>query len=197
MNIFKFLIIILLSLAAVLITQTSANARCSIDTLKNVCTICEERALNSLSLDSACPVCPEVTCPKASQACIRLNSFEPFLSSNYTLTGMIWQDVQDDVLFKLNIAKNENTSSTFNYEVRYDNFRIALQNGMGLLLYDIVSFSLPVSYGEGLLSYNCIGAIDNTSIFQGVCSTIANDGAGNPRPYSWTFTAIPNSNPLQ
>ena len=174
----------------------STKAKCSIRTLKNVCNICEERALEKLSIDSACPVCPEVNCPAQSHACIQQNSFEPFLKQNYTLIAMIWQD-QDDVLFKLNITKNTLDPRVFNYEVRYRNMHPVIRNSRGFLTYDIVNFNLPMEIGERFYSFNCNGGIDLNSTLNGSCSTIAPDNKGTPTLYSFEFVALPTRTGIQ
>ncbi len=190
---YLILIIILLTTESL---YMSSFARCSIDTLKNVCDVCEERALSKLNTDSICPACPEVNCPQPSQACIKLNSFENFLSSNYTLNAMIWSG-QPDEIYKLSISKSTDFNGAFNYDVRYKNFRTAAAGNTGFLLYDIVNFNLPLQLGDKLYSYNCIGGIDNTSSLKGVCSTIAQDDFGTVNVYSFPFTALPSSSPLQ
>lgn len=173
-----------------------ASSHCSIRTLKNVCEICEEHALEKLQADSIKTQCPEITCPEPSLACVRTDSFDPFLRSSYTLTAMVWQDLPD-VIFKLSISKNNIVPNTFNYDVRYENFRMALKDSIGFLVYDIVNFNLPLNDGEKTYSYNCIGNIDNNSFLKGVCSTVISDEEGNGKTYGWSFTAAPSSNPLQ
>ena len=161
-----------------------AKGNCSIRTLRNVCEICEERAVSK-----------EVSCPQASLACIQADSFHPFLKANYTLSGMLGEE---EAIFKLNITRDLEFPIRFNYEVRYQNFRTALQNGRGFLIYDIVNFNLPVVVDQNLYSYNCIGVIDNTSNINGVCSTLApGTGIDDLELYSWGFTALPNTSPLQ
>ena len=81
------LTIILLVLA--FIFPYSASSHCSIRTLKNVCDICEERAIEKLQTDSIPAQCPEVMCPETSLACVKPDSFNPFLRTSYTLTAMI------------------------------------------------------------------------------------------------------------
>ncbi|OGI18511.1 MAG: hypothetical protein A3B68_07135 [Candidatus Melainabacteria bacterium RIFCSPHIGHO2_02_FULL_34_12] len=190
-KLFCFYISIFISL----VFPLSVNARCSIEALKNVCNICAERAESKLTTDSTCPVCPEINCPSPSLACIKLDSFQPFLKSSYTITS---NDQNLNFLFKLNIVKNDNNKNLFLYDVRYRNFRTITQNNFGYLLYDIVNFNLPIEYDDYLYSYNCTGAIDNTSVIKGTCSTIANDNAETGiQTYSWQFTAIPSDTPLQ
>ena len=188
------LTIILLVLA--FIFPYSASSHCSIRTLKNVCDICEERAIEKLQADSVPAQCPEVMCPEPSLACVKPNSFEPFLRTNYTLIAMIWQDLPD-VIFKLNISRNNLTSNSFNYDVRYENFRMALKESTGFLFYDIVNFNLPFNDGDKTYLYNCIGSINRSSILEGVCSTVTIDDQGNGKTYGWSFTAVPNESPLQ
>ena len=57
------------------------QANCSIRTLKNVCDICEERALKkaNLNVDSANQNQPEVNCPTSSFSCIQQDTFIPLL----------------------------------------------------------------------------------------------------------------------
>lgn len=75
MNAFKLLTyLIIIFITTVSFTQcASAKSRCKIETLRNVCQICEERALSKLDTDS---VCPEVKCPEVSKNCTELNSFD-------------------------------------------------------------------------------------------------------------------------
>ena len=190
------LIVVFLLLAESIFS--SAIARCSIDTLRNVCNICEERALSKTELktDSACPACPEVNCPQVSQACIQVDSFTNFLASSYTVNAMIW-DGEPDVTYKLNVSKNSEVIGSFKYDLRYNNFRTAVADSTGFIFYDIVNFNLPLDILGQTYSYNCIGTIDNTSQIKGLCSTIADDGEGKTTSYSFLFTAIPNSNPIQ
>lgn len=197
MNKFKLhLALIILSLLLLESTFSSALARCSIDTLRNVCSVCEERALDKLSTDSVCPICPEVNCPQVSHACIKPNSFENFLNSSYTLNAMIW-DGEPDMVFKLNISKEDDFTGTFKYDVRYRNFRTAVTGSIGFLLYDVVNFNLPLELGDKVHSYSCIGGIDNSSVIKGLCSTIAQDDTGTTKSYRFSFTALPNLSPLQ
>lgn len=192
----KLLLILTLVLLA---TSTSVYAACSTKTLRNVCNICEERALSNLDTDSVCPktICPEVSCPSISKACVRTDSFQHLLLPNYTLTAMLLSQDTNDLTYKLSISKDANISGIFNYDVRYLNFRTALENSVGFILYDVVNFNLPITQKDKVLSYNCIGGIDNISNINGICSTIAPNEAGNAQLYNFKFTAIPASNPLQ
>ncbi|MBI3590779.1 MAG: hypothetical protein HY094_05300 [Candidatus Melainabacteria bacterium] len=198
MNKIKLIAFLFLALSAVFTTVRGASATCSIRTLKNVCDVCEERGLkkSGLSTDSLPAEYPKVNCPEASLACIRTDSFGPFLKSSYTLTAMIDSN-GDDVLFKLNTLKDPSSPQKFSYDVRSQNFRTVIQNGSGFIIYDVVNFNLPVYNGENILSYNCIGGIDNSSVIKGLCSTIANNGNGSLQLYGFQFTAIPNVGPLQ
>lgn len=186
----SFLIILLLF---GLIPHQAAYAHCTPRTLKQVCTACRDTALSSLNTDSLCPACPEVNCPAISQACIQVDSFEPFLKKNYTISTNIGGA---DLVFKLNFLKNEESPGTFYYDVRSSNYRSLINNALGFLFYDIVNFNLPIPLGNKLFSYNCIGAIDNTSILKGVCSTVAQDEDGKSSTYGFQFTAIPSNSPL-
>ena len=183
-----FILIIFYSL-----TQQTASAYCSPRTLKQVCTACRDTALSELKTDSICPSCPETNCPAISQACIQLDSFEAFLKRNYTISANLGGT---NLVFKLNFLKNEQTPGTFYYDIRSSGYRLLIDNALGFLFYDIINFNLPVPFGEGLLSYNCIGAIDNTSLLKGVCSTVAQDEEGKPKSYGFQFTAIPSNSPL-
>ena len=173
----------------------SSFARCSVDTLRNVCNICEERALSKLNTDSICPACPEVNCPQSSLACIKPNSFVNFLSSNYTLNAMIWSG-QPDLIFKLAISKDNDFTGTFKYDVRYRNFRTAVSDGTGFLFYDVVNFNLPLEIDDKFYSYNCIGGVDNSSSLKGSCSTITKDDSGTVQLYGFSFIATPDETPL-
>ena len=172
-----------------------ALATCSIRTLKNVCTVCEEKAVNKLNTDSACPVCPEVNCPAASLACIQTDSFAPLLKQSYTLTGTV--ENEQNVVFKLNISKNETSPSSFFYDVRYRNFQIAIKDSIGFLIYDVVNFNLPYEVGNQMYSFNCIGGIDTSSVLRGNCSTIYKDSTGTAQSYSFPFIATPDESPIQ
>ena len=193
-KIFQALLLILLAYAGSL----GVHAACSIRTLKNVCDICEERGLkkSNLGTDSLPAECPKVNCPEPSLACIKVDSFEPFLKSSYTLTAMVYSN-EDDILFKLNTSKDPSSPQQFSYDVRYQNFRTVIQNSTGFIMYDVVNFNLPLYNGESVLSYNCIGGIDNSSTIKGICSTIANNESGNPQSYGFQFVATPNSSPLE
>ncbi len=188
------LVIFLLILSV--FVQTTAFARCSIKTLRNVCEVCEERALTKLDTDSVCPTCPEVNCPTASLACIKLDSFEPFLKSNYTLSTNL-PEGDSDISFKLNISKNNQIKGLFKYDVRAQNFRTVIEENTGFLFYDLVNFNLPITLGGKLFSYNCIGSIENTSVITGICCTIPPDEGNKPKSYSFQFTAVPNESPLR
>jgi len=187
---------VILTVTILLTSQTSVSSRCSINTLRNVCEICEERALSNLSTDSVCPACPEINCPTASLACIKLDSFEPFLKPNYTLSTNLPEGISD-ISFMLNISKNNQTKGAFQYDVRGQNFRTVIQENTGFIFYDLVNFNLPVQIGEELYSYNCIGSIDTTSAINGICSTIARNEEREPASYSFQFTALPSDSPLQ
>ncbi len=179
------------------ILPDAAHSNCSIRTLKNVCDICEERALEKLGTDSASNgQCPEIKCPEPSLACVRLDSFKPFLKGSYTLVAMVWQDLPD-VVFKIDISERAPTPNTFFYDVRNQNFKMALKDSVGFILYDVVNFNLPFGSGEKTYSYNCIGSINNDSAIEGVCSTVATDEEGNSLTYGWPFIAHPSDNPLQ
>lgn len=195
--------LILVILTAIVNTVTfpiSTLAACQIRTLKQVCDLCEERAINKLTskleTDSIQTQPQEINCPATSLACIQSDSFKDLLKTNYTLTAKIFEG-EEDTLFKLEITKDQNISSKFKYNVRYRNFRLVIQDSPGFLVYDIVNFNLPVTIGDKLFSYNCIGSIDNTSTLKGVCSTVAPDENGIVKPYSFSFNGIPNSSPLQ
>ncbi len=189
-----------LILSIILLTAESfymnSFARCSIDTLRNVCNVCEERAISKLDTDSVCPTCPEVNNTQVSQACIMLDSFSNFLSSNYIINAMVWSG-EPDVIYKLSIAKNNDFTGNFTYDLRYADFRTAITGSTGFIFYDIVNFNLPLELEDKVYSYNCIGGIDNTSSLKGVCSTIAKDDYGLSTTYSFLFTGTPASSPLQ
>ena len=189
-------LIILLLVVSIQFFKSASYAKCSINTLRNVCEVCEERALSNLSTDSICPKCSEVNCPSASLACIKLDSFEPFLKSNYTLSTNLPEGITN-ISFKLNIIKNDQIKGVFKYDVREQNFRTVIEENTGFLFYDLVNFNLPVQTGEELYSYSCIGSIDNTSAINGICSTIAPNEERKPASYSFKFTALPSENPLQ
>lgn len=176
-------------------TPYNAQAKCSSNILRNVCNLCEDRALSKLNIDSVCPPCEVVNCPQPSLACIRPDSFEKFLDSNYTLAGIVTEE--NETIYRLNIRKEKELPGTFTYDVRLANFRPIVRDSVGFLLYDVINFNLPVVYNEEILSYNCIGVINNTSAFKGFCSTIAPDEEGNPKPYGFEFNALPNESPLQ
>ena len=197
MNIIKLLLLLCSFIITSLALPVCAKSKCQIRTLKQVCDVCEERALNKLSTGSVCPQCPEVNCPAVSQACIRTDSFKPFLKSSYTLTAMIWEG-HPDMVFKLNIIEGH-SPGTFLYDVRYRNFHIAISDNLGFLIYDVVNFTLPLSSGENnIVSYSCVGTIDNTSVLIGLCSSITRDSSDiNLKSYSFPFTAVPDSNVLQ
>ncbi|MBI1858062.1 MAG: hypothetical protein HYR97_02990 [Candidatus Melainabacteria bacterium] len=192
---FILLLVLFLISAEIFTTSDNALAACSIRTLKNLCTTCEERALEKLEIDSVCPSCPEVNCPTASLACIRTDSFNPLLKQRYTFVGTV--EGSQDVIFKLNISKNDDYTGAFSYEVRYKNFQIVAKNNVGFLIYDVVNFNLPYEIDKQLYSFNCIGGIDTNSIFQGGCSTIYKDSAGIVQSYGFPFIATPNDSPIQ
>ncbi len=187
LNIITTLVFILLNL---LVPQV-ADANCSKRTLKQVCDICEEKAQSKLHPDASCPVCEKVNCPTASLACIRLDSFEALLKSKYTLTTKLLGD-GGDLVFRINAAQSQDSPNTFSYETRGQNYKLINNDGFGFIFYDIVNFTLPVYAGTQLLSYNCTGAIDNTSIIKGYCSTITPDSNGQPQTYGGSFIAIPD-----
>ena len=167
-----------------------AYAACSSRTLRQVCDACANTALNKLQADSLCPKCPEVNCPSVSKACIQLDSFTPFLKTGYTITKSS-SDGVPEMQFNLVISKGEENPNLFSYDVRSPNLKLLVNSAFGFLLYDLVNFNLPVQIGDTVLSYNCIGSIDNTSTLKGVCSTIAKDEEGKPKPYSFLFTGFP------
>lgn len=177
------------------IALPKAIAKCAISTLLRMCDVCEERAISKLNIDSLCPKqeCPEVNCPTASLACIRIDSFEPFLKQNYTISAKLGEM---DLVMKFNLTKNEQAPNTFHYDIRQANYRLLIDKAVGFLVYDIVNFNLPLQYGESILSYSCVGSIDNSSIIKGLCSTIAPDENKKPNSYGFEFTAIPSFSPL-
>ena len=150
----KILALILLLLFINLFFSLRVNAACSTRTLKQVCDICEQRGLSKLSTDSKCPVCEPVNCPTASLACIRPDSFEGSLRTKYTLTTKLL-DGENDIIFRINTVKSQDSPNTFSYDVRAQNYRVITSGGIGFIFYDIVTFALPVYSGTGLLSYNC------------------------------------------
>ena len=169
-----------------------ADAACSIRTLKNICDVCEQRALNKLSTDSIkCPVCESVNCPTASLACIRPDSFEAVFRSKYTLTTQIL-DAKNDIIFRINTSKSQDSPNAFSYDVRAQNYREIINDGIGFIFYDIVNFTLPVYLNTKLLSYSCTGVIDNASVIKGYCSTAASSNNESPKTYGGTFIAIPD-----
>ena len=172
-----------------LIFSYNANAACSTRTLKRVCDVCEERALKKLDTDSVCPSCPEVSCP-ANNSCIRLDSFDSLLRPVYAVTSAS-NDGGSKFLFWLNIQKNNESPSSFNYEIWSSDNNLLLKDTIGFLLYDVISFNVPVPSGASVLSYSCTGGIDSNSVLKGLCSTIAPDESGNPKSYSWDFTGLP------
>lgn len=185
---------LILTLFVFLLAVPGANAKCAISTLLRMCDACEERAISRLNIDSICPKQePEVTCPTASLACIRTDSFEPFLKQNYTISAKLG-DV--DLVMKFNLTKNEQAPNSFYYDIRHANYRLLIDKAVGFLIYDIVNFNLPIQYGENILSYSCVGSIDNSSVIKGLCSTIAPDENKKPNSYGFEFTAIPSFSPL-
>ena len=198
---FKMLFIIYQVVSTIMYFPLPANSACSVRTLKNVCDVCADRAVsklntNALSTDSVSPNSQQVNCPSVSQACIQHDSFHAFLRQSYTLSAMVWED-QPDVLFRLNITRNENFPDTFTYDVRYKDFTLGVKDSTGYIIYDIVNFNLPFQVDDKFYSLNCIGGIDNTSVITGVCSTIDLDETNVTNVYRFPFTALPNTNPLQ
>ena len=169
---------------------TPAYGVCSSRILSKVCDACADTAISNLKIDSLCPKCPELNCPSISQACIRLDSFTPFLKSGYTITKNTDAGVSD-LQFNLVISKNQENPNLFSYDVRTPNLKLLIDGAFGFLVYDLINFNLPVQTEGNVLSYNCIGSIDNTSTLNGVCSTIANNEEGKPKPYSFLFTGFP------
>ena len=169
---------------------TPVYGACSSRTLSKVCDACADTAINNLKIDSLCPKCPELNCPSVSQACIRLDSFAPFLKSGYTITKSTDEGIPE-LQFNLVISKSEEIPNLFSYDVRTPNLKLLVDGAFGFLVYDLINFNLPIRIEDIVLSYNCIGSIDNTSTLKGVCSTITNDKEGKPKPYSFLFTGFP------
>lgn len=186
----RFLTFLVSTLFLISFVYSKSYAACSIKTLKQVCDVCEERAINKLDIDSVCPpqTCPEINCPAISKSCIQVDSFTHFLKPSYTISTKLGES---DFLFRINFSKNEDKTGVLQYDVRASNFRMLIDNAIGFLIYDIVNFNLPVIFGEALLSYNCIGVIDSESVIRGNCSTLSNNGEEKPVTYRWNFTAIP------
>ena len=182
------LILLLLLLITI---PLAANAACSTRTLKQVCDICAEKAQSKLHTDTSCPVCEKVNCPTASLACIRLDSFEALLRSKYTLTTKLLGN-GEDLVFRINTAQSQDSPNTFSYETRGQNYRLINNDGFGFIFYDVVNFTLPVYAETQLLSYNCTGAIDSSSVIKGYCSTITPNSNGQPQTYGGSFIAIPD-----
>ena len=176
--------------------KTAQNEKCSINVLKHVCDVCEERSLSKLNTDSTCPPCREINCPTSSLSCVQPDSFDPFLKANYTFTSNK-QDGSIDTLLKLSFSKQESYIGDFKYTVRGQNFRTLIENGTGYHAYDLVQFNVPIYYNDTLYSYNCIGIIDTSSVIKGSCSTIAPDENKNLKVYGLSFTATPNISPLK
>ena len=169
----------------------ASNATCSTRTLKQVCTICEEKAQSKLHTNASCPVCEKVNCPTASLSCIKLDSFEALLKSKYTLTTKVLGDAED-LVYRINTTQSQDSPNTFSYETRGQNYRLINSDGFGFIFYDIVNFSLPVYSGTQLFSYSCTGAIDNASVIKGYCSTVAPNTDGQSQTYGGSFIAIPD-----
>ena len=170
----------------------TANANCSTRILKQVCDVCEQRALTKLSTDSTkCPVCEPVNCPTASLACMRPDSFEALLRSKYTLTTKLLDGV-NDTIFRINTVKSQDSPNAFSYDVRAQNYRQIINDGIGFIFYDIVSFNLPVLVGTRLLSYSCTGVIDNSSVIKGYCSTAASSNNNPLKTFGATFISTPD-----
>ncbi len=189
----KTLVLIFLFLTLSILLPLPVYANCSTRTLKQVCDVCEQRALNKLSTDSVkCPVCEPVNCPTASLACIRPDSFEALLRSKYTLTTKLL-DGENDTIFRINTLKREDSPNAFSYDVRAQNYRQIINDGIGFIFYDIVTFTLPVYSGTQLLSYSCTGVIDSSSVIKGYCSCAAsNNNNDEPKTYGGTFISIPD-----
>ena len=188
----KILVLTFLLLSLNLFFLLSANANCSTRILKQVCDVCEQRALTKLSTDSIkCPVCEPVNCPTASLACIKPDSFEGVLRSKYTLTTKLLDGVNDSI-FRINTIKSQDSPNSFSYDVRTQNYRPIINDGVGFIFYDLVTFTLPVYSGTLLLSYSCTGVIDNVSVIKGYCSTAASSNNDPPKTYGGSFIAIPD-----
>ena len=187
----KTLTLIFLVLSLNLFFHLSANANCSTRTLKQLCDVCEQRALNKLSTDSTkCPVCEPINCPTASLACIHTDSFQGLFRSKYTITGKFF-DSDNDTIFRINTVKNQDSPNSFSYAVRNQNYREIINNGVGFIFYDIVSFTLPAYAGTQLLSYSCTGVIDNVSVIKGYCSTSISSN-NETKTYGGSFISIPD-----
>ena len=172
-----------------LTTVNSSIAKCSINTLRKVCDVCEEKAVSKLKTDSACPTCAK--CPSPSVTCIKLNSFSPFLKNSYSL-ALKTRDGEIEINFNLIIRKEESEPTSFSYDIRDRSYNPLVYESTGFLFYDLVNFNLPLSDGEKLYSYNCLGAIDNTSEIKGVCTTIANNESGEASAFGYLFSGVPN-----
>ena len=191
----KILALSFLLLFITLFFPLHANASCSTRILKQVCNLCEEKALSKLHADSVqqtCPVCEPINCPTASLACIKRDSFEPLLRTKYTLTTKLLAG-DDDLVFRIDTSQSQDSPNTFSYEVRGQNYRLINNDGTGFIFYDIINLTLPVYAGTQLLSYNCTGAIDNASVIKGYCSIVAQgSNDSEPKTYGGSFTAIPD-----
>lgn len=176
--------------------KTAQNEKCSINVLKQVCDVCEERSLAKLSTDWVGPSYSETNCPTSSLACIMPDSFDSFLKENYTFTSHK-QDGSIDTLLKLNFSKQDKYAGNIKYTVRAQNFRTLLENGTGYHAYDLVQFNIPIYYNDTPYSYNCIGIIDNSAVIKGSCSTITSDENEKLKVYNLLFTATPNTSPLK
>ena len=186
--------LILLLLFLITIPQP-ANAACSTRTLKQVCDICEQKALSKLHTDSVqqtCPICEPVNCPTASLACTKPDSFAPIFKPRYTLTTKLLDGV-NDIIFRISTTKSQDSPNSFSYDVKAQNYRTISSNGIGFIFYDVINFTLPVYSGTQLLSYSCTGLIDNSSIIKGYCSTISQSSNDTElKTYGGSFIAIPD-----
>lgn len=189
MGIFKT-ILTLCFVFLILLSLLPANAECSTRTLKQICDVCEQRILNKLSTDSTkCPVCEPVNCPTASLSCMRPDSFAALLRTKYTLTAKLFEG-GNDTIFRINTVQSQGSPNSFSYDVRAQNYRPIINDGIGFIFYDVISFTLPVYSSTQLLSYSCTGIIDRDSVIKGYCSTVSSSDP--PKTYGATFIAIPD-----
>ena len=184
-------ILITFLLLFLITASQAANANCSTRILKQVCDVCEQRAISKLSTDSTkCPACEPVNCPTASLSCTKPDSFEALLKSKYTLTAKLFEG-DNDSIFRINTVKSQDSQNSFSYDVRAQNYREIINDGIGFIFYDIVSFNLPVYSGTQLLSYTCTGVIDNASVIKGYCSTSISSN-NETKTYGGSFISIPD-----
>ena len=85
----KICFILLTALLLNIFMQNYCYAGCPTRLLEKICDVCEKKALDTLKTDSIPATQEQANCPTASLACIQLDSFLPFLKSNYTITTMI------------------------------------------------------------------------------------------------------------